>query len=376
MAGIGFSRGGRAAASALLLALAATGCGSAPAASDLARLHLPRGFSISVYAEVPGARSLAWAPTLGAMIVGTRDSDVFAVYDRDGDGKADEVRRIATGLNVPNGIAVHDGWIYIAEQNRVIRYRPTPAAPDLRAPQVLFDRLPDRSHHGWRYAAVGPDAKLYVAVGAPCNICAVSGLEGTIVRMGLDGAKPEIFARGIRNSVGLAFQPVTGDLYFTDNGGDGMGDDVPPDELNRAPRAGMDFGFPYYAGGHAVSPGWRGRPAPPGVTFPVVAFGAHVAALGIQFYRGAMLPPDYRGDALVAQHGSWNRSVPDGYRVMRVRFDKQGRAGRAEVFIDGWLAPDGAVSGRPVDLEELPDGSLLLSDDYAGVLYRITYRGG
>jgi len=363
----------RAALAAALLVVA--GATDAPAA-DLARLRLPPGFSIAIYAEVPGARSLAWAPTLDATIVGTRGEDVFAVYDRDRDGKADEVRRIAAGLNVPNGIAVDDGWLYIAEQHRVIRYRPGRADPRLRQAQVLFDRLPDRSHHGWRYAAVGPDAKLYVAVGAPCNICRVSGLEGTIVRMGLDGARPEIFARGIRNSVGLAFQPETGELFFTDNGGDGMGDDVPPDELNRAPRAGMDFGFPYYAGGHAVSSGWRGRPAPAGVTFPEIAFGAHVAALGIHFYRGAMFPAAYRRDAFVAQHGSWNRSVPDGYRVMRIRFDAARRARRAEVFIDGWLAADGGVSGRPVDLEELPDGSLLLSDDRAGVLYRVTYRGG
>lgn len=359
-----------------LLTIGGTGCAATPEASDLARLRLPPGFSIAVYAEVPGARSMAWSPTLGAMIVGTRDRDVFAVYDRDRDGKADEVRRIATGLNVPNGIAVHDGWLYIAEQHRVIRYRPTPARPELGAPQILFDRLPDRRHHGWRYAAMGPDGKLYVAVGAPCNICAVSGIEGTIIRMEPDGGAPEIFARGVRNSVGLAFHPASGDLFFTDNGGDRMGDDVPPDELNHAPGAGMDFGYPHYAGGRAVSPGWRGRAPPPGVTFPVIAFNAHVAALGIDFYRGAMLPRDYLGDALVAQHGSWNRSIPDGYRVMRIRFDAQAWARRAEIFIDGWLAPDGGVLGRPVDLEELPDGSLLLSDDYAGVLYRITYNSG
>jgi len=373
MIGLGFLRAGAAAA---VLTLGATGCGGAPAASDLARLRLPPGFSISVYAEVPGARSMAWAPTLGATIVGTRDSDVFAVFDPGSNGGAARVSRIATGLNVPNGIAVHDGWLYIAEQHRVIRYRPTRAAPELRAPQVLFDRLPDRSHHGWRYAAVGPDRKLYVAVGAPCNICVVSGLEGTIVRMGLDGANPEVFASGIRNSVGLAFHPKTGDLFFTDNGGDGMGDDVPPDELNHAPRAGMNFGYPHYSGGSAVSPGWRGRPAPAGATFPAIAFGAHVAALGVHFYRGTMLPTEYRGDAFVAQHGSWNRSIPDGYRVMRIRFDAAGLASRAEPFIEGWLGRDGGVFGRPVDLEELPDGSLLLSDDHAGVLYRIAYTGG
>ena len=357
-----------------LVGMGIAGCSKAVEPADLAKLTLPPGFSIELYARVPGARSLAWAPGLNAVIVGTRDEDVYAVFDRNGDGRADEVRRIASNLNVPNGIAVHDGWLYIAEQNRVVRYRPTATAPELHDPQVLFDRLPNKSHHGWRYAAVGPDRRLYVAVGSPCNICTVSGMEGTIIRMGLDGSNVEVFARGIRNSVGLAFQPGTGELFFTDNGADGMGDDVPPDELDHAPRAGMNFGFPYYAGGHAVSPGWRGRPAPSGVTFPVIAFGAHVAALGIHFYRGAMLPTEYRHDAFVAQHGSWNRSVPDGYRVMRIRFDAAGRAIRAEKFIEGFLEPDGSVFGRPVDLEELPDGSLLLSDDYGGALYRITWR--
>jgi glucose/arabinose dehydrogenase len=357
---------------ALLTIALGAACAGAATAADIDRLKLPPGFAASVYAEVPGARSMALAPSLGVIFVGTRSDTLYAVMT--GNDRAAAVRALSSDLKVPNGIAFHDGWLYVAEQNRIIRYRPR---RDRLAPhdvQVLYDRLPDRSHHGWRYAAFGPDGKLYVAVGSPCNICEVSGIQGTIVRMNPDGSGFETFARGIRNSVGIDFQPTTGVAFFTDNGGDNMGDDVPPDELNRAPVAGLDFGFPYYAGGHAVSPSYRGRTPPANATFPAIEFGAHVAALGIHFYRGAMFPAEYRRDAFVAQHGSWNRSVPDGYRLMRIRFDGSGRAQRAEPFAEGFLQPNGDVWGRPVDVKTLPDGSLLLSDDLAGALYRITYR--
>ena len=218
----------------------------------------------------------------------------------------------------------------------------------------------------------GPRGRLYVAVGAPCNICALSGLEGTIVSLNAGGGMPEIFARGVRNSVGMDFQPASGHLFFTDNGADRMGDDVPPDELNRAARAGLHFGFPYFGGGDSRTSEFRNA-EPPEVTMPVVRFGAHVAALGVHFYRGAMLPAEYRNDAFVAQHGSWNRSVPDGYRVVRVRFDAGGRAQSYEIFAEGWLL-GGSAWGRPVDVKELADGSLLVSDDRSGIVYRITYR--
>jgi len=341
-------------------------------AADLARLKLPAGFTASIYAQVPGARSMALAPSLGVIFVGTRSDTLYAVMT--GDGRAASVRTLSADLKVPNGIAFNDGWLYVAEQNRIVRYRPTRERLAPHDIQVLYDRLPDRAHHGWRYASFGPDGKLYVAVGSPCNICDVSGIQGTIVRMNPDGSGFETFARGIRNSVGIDFQPATGVAFFTDNGGDNLGDDVPPDELNRAPAPGLDFGFPYYAGGHAVSPGYARRKPPANATFPVIAFGAHVAALGVHFYRGAMFPADYRGDAFVAQHGSWNRSVPDGYRLMRVRFDHSGRALRAEPFAEGFLEQDGNVWGRPVDVKTLPDGSLLVSDDLGGAIYRIAYR--
>lgn len=344
--------------------------------SRLATLSLPPGFEISVYARISRARSMARDPVTGVIVVGTRGGSVYAVSPPGRDSA--RVVRILSGLHVPNGVAIRDSWLYIAEQNRVVRYR-IPEHPLDRpwqgTPQVLYSRLPDLAHHGWRYAAFGPDGDLYVTVGSPCNICQDQGLEGTIIRLPPDGGQPSVFASGIRNSVGLAFQPGTGTLYFTDNGADGMGDDLPPDELNAAPRPGLFFGFPYYGGGHARSPGWENRLPPQPVTFPVVVFQAHTANLGIMFYTGDRFPADYRGDALVAQHGSWDRSSKVGYRLVRVRFDKQGRVQGHQVFIDGWLRKDETVWGRPVDLLQLPDGSLLVSDDYAGALYRVSYSG-
>ncbi len=355
---------------ALVLGVVATG-----ACADLAKVKLPPGLHIEVYAEVPGARSMAVAEPLGAVFVGTRGSRVFAVLDRDGDHKADKVVTVLSGQKVANGIAWKDGALYVAEQHRITRH----AAPSIEAigkgpPRVLFDGLPDKGWHGWRYAAFGPDGMLYVTVGSPCNVCSVQGLEGTILRLDPTDAKAEVFARGIRNSVGMDFQPATDELYFTDNGADNMGDDVPPDELNHAPRAGLLFGFPYYGGGDAATTFLKGGGPPTPVRMPVVRFGAHVAALDIHFYRGSMLPADYRGDALVAHHGSWNRTVPDGYRIARVRFDKDGRATGWEPFAEGPLESSASAWARPVDVAELGDGSLLVSDDRAGVLYRITYE--
>ncbi len=349
------------------------GCAGAVTGKDLAKIKLPPGFRIAIYARVPSARSMALAPNLGGLFVGTRGNTLYAVFDRDRDMQAEQVRVVSRDLNVPNGIAFHDRWLYIAEQHRIIRYRPVLAGLRPRNVEVLFDRLPNMSHHGWRYAAIGPDRRLYVTVGAPCNICDVGGLQGTVLRFPLEGGRPEIFARGVRNSVGIDFHPRTGEAYFTDNGGDGMGDDIPPDELNHAPGPGLDFGYPHFAGGNAVSPGYRSRKPPANPVFPAVAFGAHVAALGIHFYRGSMFPPDYKNDAFVAQHGSWNRSVPDGYRIMRVRFDEAGRPVGKEIFAEGWLQ-QGRAWGRPVDIKELDDGSLLVSDDRGGVIYRISYQ--
>ena len=285
-------------------------------------IRLAPGYKIEPYARVPGARSMAVAPSLGVVFVGTRGDRVYAVADRNGDGHAEEVREVLSGLKVANGIDWRDGWLYVAEQHRVARYPASDHETLVRSrPQVLFDSLPDDRWHGWRYARFGPDEKLYIAVGSPCNICRPDDLAETIVRMNKDGGNVEIFASGVRNSVGFDFQPATGELYFTDNGADNMGDDSPPDEFNHAPEKGQWFGFPCFGGGRDRTPQFWDAPLPRAPVFPVIAFNAHVASLGISFFRGRMFPPDARGDAFVAQHGSWNHTVPDGYRIVRIRFD-------------------------------------------------------
>jgi glucose/arabinose dehydrogenase len=356
---------------ALLLAACQQPAEPTAPAPSLARLHLPPGFAIEEFAQVPGARSLRVADRGARIYVATRDREVFAILDPERDGRANQVVAVAGGLKVPNGLALApDGSLLIAEQQRIIGLDPSGRAKVIVPPGVL----PDQSQHGWRYAGLGPDGKLYVAIGAPCNICRVKGFEGTIIRLRPDGHELEIFARGIRNSVGFDWQPVTGELFFTDNGGDNLGDDVPPDELNRAPEPGLDFGYPYLYGDGVPYPQFADQAPPHPTTPPALAFEAHVAALGIDFYTGSLFPAEYQGDAFVAEHGSWNRSQPIGYRVVRVRFDPDGQPTGQDVFIDGWLGADGSVSGRPVDLEELPDGSLLISDDYAGLIYRVTYH--
>jgi glucose/arabinose dehydrogenase len=360
---------------ALLPALLLAACGLAgqqgrPEAA-LDRLRLPPGFAIAEFARVPGARSLLVAEDGARIYVATRDSAVFAILDPERDGSADQVVTVASGLKVPHGLALApDGALLIAEQHRIIRLD-----GERRARIVVpAGVLPDRDQHGWRYAGLGPDGKLYVAVGAPCDICAVRSLEGTIVRLRPDGHQLEVFARGVRNSLGIDWHPLTGELFFTDSSGDHQGDLNPPDELNRAPAPGLHFGFPYVYGDGLPYPQFAGQDPPQRTTPPALAFDANGAALGIDFYTGRMFPDDYRNDALVAQHGAGDRSQPIGYRVMRVRFGEFGLPRRAEVFIDGWVGADGSVTGRPVDLEELPDGSLLISDDHAGVVYRVTYQ--
>ncbi|MGH6898105.1 MAG: PQQ-dependent sugar dehydrogenase [Geminicoccaceae bacterium] len=335
------------------------------------RLRAPPGFAIEVFAQVPGARSLAVAEDGARIYVGTRNDRLFAALDPERDGIANEVVEVASGLEVPNGLALGpNGALFVVEQHQISRFDPSGEREIVVPPGVL----PDFRHHGWRYAAFGPDGRLYVTIGAPCNVCAVRGFEGTIVRMRPDGHELEIFARGVRNAVGLDWHPKTKELFFTDHGGDQLGDLIPPDELNRAPERDLHFGYPYVYAPDAPYPQFEGRAPPGAITHPVLNFEAHVAALGMHFYRGRMFPDDYRHDAFVAQHGSWNRTDPIGYRLVRVRFDANGHPTGTEVFIDGWLGAGGRVFGRPVDVAELPDGSLLVSDDHAGAIYRITYR--
>jgi glucose/arabinose dehydrogenase len=370
-----FGRASLALAFALFAAFAFSAQAQDGVQANLAKIKMPPGFKIAIYAEVPGARAMAVGKPMGVVFVGTRHDSVFAVVDRDKDRTADQVLQVMTGMHVPNGIAFNAGFLYVAEQTRIGMY----AAPEFDIYQqfrvaTIHEGLPDEFLHGWRTLAIGPDKKLYVAVGSPCNICEVSDPAGTIMRMNLDGSDPEIYARGVRNSVGMDFHPKTGELFFTDNGGDGLGDEVPADELNHAPKMGLDFGFPHHAGGQTVSPGFEDKKPDGEITLPVIEFGAHHAALGIHFYKGAMFPAEYKGDAFVAQHGSWNRTDPAGYRIMRIRFDGAGKPVGKEVFAEGWLQGDEAW-GRPVAFATLGDGSLLVSDDYAGIIYRISYGG-
>jgi len=366
---------------AIALGLAVVGAGAAGAQDiPLDKITVPDGFTIEVYAsDVPNARSMALSPT-GTLFVSTRRAGiVYAVLDRDQDQTADEVITIATGLNTPNGVAIRDGALFVAELNRILRYDDIEARlGNPPEPVVVYDALPSERMHGWKFIRFGPDGKLYVPVGAPCNICDRTGEDerfATITRMNPDGGEHEVFAHGIRNSVGFDWHPKTGELFFSDNGSDGLGDDIPADELNHVTAIGQHFGFPWYGGGRTRTPELAGETPPRGATAPVIEFQAHTASLGIHFYRGRMFPSAYRHDAFVAQHGSWNRSSKVGYRIMRVRFDEAGKAVGKEVFASGWLDGEDAW-GRPVDIKELPDGSLLVSDDFVGAIYRISYSGG
>ena len=342
----------------------------------LKSIKLPTGFKISLFARVPQARSLAVDAASGAIFVGSRSRAVHRIIDRDGDGIADEVAQVTGALRVPNGIAIQGGKLYIAEQHRISFWTGTSdgGAPRALDPlTTIFRGLPNKSWHGWRYAGFGPDGKLYVSLGSPCNVCAPDGLKGSIIRIRPSGGEVEVVAHGVRNSVGFDWHPQTGELFFTDNGDDRMGDDEPPDELNHVTSAGQFFGFPYFGGGRTRTSQTRGQPVPAGAVAPAIEFQAHTASLGLHFYRGTMFPAEYRNDAFVAQHGSWNRSTPIGYRIMRVRFNDKGKATGKELFADGWLQA-GSAWGRPVDIKMIKDGSILVSDDFLNAVYRITYQ--
>jgi len=348
----------------------------APMARDLPLnlIELPPGFHIEVYADdVPGARSMALGPR-GTLFVGTRSGDsVRAVIDRDGDGRADEVRVIASGLKTPNGVAMRGNDLYIGEVHRISRLEDIEAnLDDPPAPVVLLDTLPRRRHHGWKFIRFGPDGMLYIPVGAPCNVCAPPEPYASILRFDTESGALEIYASGVRNSVGFDWHPETHELWFTDNGRDQLGDDLPPDELNHAPRPGMHFGFPYCHGGDIPDPEFGKRRDCAQFTPPAQKLGPHVASLGMRFYTGTMFPDAYRGQIIIAEHGSWNRSNKIGYRLSLVRLDG-GRVESYTPFATGWLQGERAW-GRPVDVLNMPDGSLLVSDDGAGAIYRISYE--
>jgi len=358
-----------------LIFLGLSGCSPARMQEGihLEKINMPPGFKISLYARVPGARSMTLSPG-GVLFVGTREEGtVYAVLDHDEDQVADEVIAVAENLHTPNGVAFHKGALYVAEVSRVLRY--DGIETNLRNPPdpvVVNSGFPADEHHGWKYIGFGPDDALYVPVGAPCNVCERKDERyASIMRMQPNGDGLEIYARGVRNTVGFDWHPETKVLWFTDNGRDWMGDDTPPDELNRAPAKGMHFGFPHCHGGRIPDPDYGNRGSCSLFSSPAMELGPHVAALGMKFYTGRMFPAEYRNQIFIAEHGSWNRTDPIGYRITRVRL-QDNRAVDYTVFAQGWLEENRAW-GRPVDVLVGADGGLLVSDDRAGAIYRIRY---
>ena len=344
-----------------------------PAAAQqlpLDRIQLPPGFRIEVLASVPNARSLALGDK-GTLFVGSRSGGaVHAVAVSSTAGG--KVFKVADGLSMPNGVAFQNGALYIAEVSRISRIEDIEKnLESVKKPQTIYDRLPSDVHHGWKFIRFGPDGRLYVPIGAPCNVCDRDGY-GLIGSLDLKTKTFEVHSKGIRNSVGFDWHPQTRELWFTDNGRDWLGDDQPADELNRAPRAGMHFGFPFCHQGDLPDPEFGRARKCAEFEPPAQKLGPHVAALGMRFYTGSMFPAEYRNQIFIAEHGSWNRSKKTGYRVSLVRFDSSGKIKSYEAFAQGWLQGESAW-GRPVDLEILPDGSLAVSDDSAGVIYRISY---
>lgn len=346
---------------------------TAAEAHDLPLHHLkmPEGFKVEVFAELTNPRQLARSES-GIVYAGSRRAgNLYAIIDQNGDHVADEVIEIDSGLSLPSGIALSGNDLYVGAIETIFRYpnidqsfRQNPE------PEVFYNELPDKRHHGWKYLAFGPDERLYFNVGAPCNICLEENpWFATIMSMDLEDKLPEVYASGVRNSVGFTWHPKTGDLWFTDNGRDLMGDEIPPCEVNRAPEPGLHFGYPHIHGKDVPDPEFQRE----GFDFetPVTELGAHKAPLGLHFYEGDMFPEKYRGKLLVAEHGSWNRTPEAGHVGYRLTLVDP-ETGASETFMDGWLQ-DNVAWGRPVDLVPLPDGSLLLSDDHGNVIYRISY---
>lgn len=348
---------------------------------QLETIKLPKGFKIEVWAEdVPDARSLAMNADGSTVFVGNRQGkNVYALKDTNGDGKADKKYTLASGLRMPNGVAFKDGDLYVAEVSRILRFKDIDNNLDKPTFEVVYDQFPDKAHHGWKFIAFGPDGMLYVPVGAPCNICDPEEIFATITRIDVKSSniKPEIFAQGIRNSVGFAWHPTTKELWFTDNGRDMMGDNIPDCELNRAPQKGLHFGYPYWHAGDVKDPefGNKGKDKS-AYAAPALKLGPHTAPLGMRFYTGSLFPAQYKNNIFIAKHGSWNRSKKIGYQLTNVVLDGNQKVIKEEVFAEGWLNHDTQdVWGRPVDVMQMPDGSMLVSDDMANCVYRISYGG-
>jgi len=345
------------------------------ASLPLDRITLPPGFTISIYADdVPNAREMVLGKN-GTLFVGSKEKGkVYAVVDKDGDQRADQVFTVASGLHMPVGVAYRKGALYVSSVDRIVKFEDIDerlsSPPD---PVTVTDRFPKDRVHGWKFIAFGPDGKLYIPVGAPCNICEPEpDRYALIARINEDGGGYEVVARGVRNSVGFDWDPDSHDIWFTDNGRDWLGDDQPPDELNHATQAGLHFGYPYCHGGTIADPEFGGKRSCREFAAPALALGPHVASLGMRFYTGVMFPQEYRSRIFIAEHGSWNRTEKNGYRVTMVSRDEKGTL-TYSVFAQGWLRGQQAW-GRPADVLVMPDGALLVSDDLAGVIYRISYQ--
>jgi glucose/arabinose dehydrogenase len=349
---------------------------------SLGYLEAPAGFEVSIFADsIKNARQMALGDT-GVLYVGSRrEGKIYAVVDNDSDYKADSVFTIIEDLRLPNGVAYKDGALFVAEVSKIWRFDNIDETyANSPTPVLVTDELPTEGQHGWKYIAFGPDGKLYVPIGAPCNICnheKDNPKFATLTRMNADGSEHEIVAKGIRNTVGFTWHPETGNIWFTDNGRDWLGDDIPPCELNEITSDGQHFGYPYLHGNDVWDPefGDQGKAMETEFKKPVQELGAHVAPLGVIFYTGDMFPDTYKNRALIAEHGSWNRSEKVGYRISQVIFDGDGNPVSYEPFITGWLQGEEDIKGRPVSILQLRDGSLLISDDSKGKIYRVTYSG-
>ncbi len=338
-------------------------------------IELPPGFSLEVYTdEVENARGMALGGD-GTLYAGSRKSgNVYAILDVDNDYKPEKTVKILSGLTMPVGVDIYRGDLYVSEVSRILRIK------DIRnnliepETEIISDRYPSDMAHGWKFIKIGPDNKLYVPVGAPCNVCYKENeAYATITRMNIDGSDFEIFAKGVRNTVGFDWHPETGILWFTDNGRDRMGDNKPPDELNKAEKSGLHFGFPFMHGTSIRDPEyWDYYTKEMKLRVPEAELGPHVAALGMRFYTGDMFPNEYKNDIFIAEHGSWNRSSKIGYRITRVKL-KKNKAVSYKVFASGWKQGESAW-GRPVDVQVARDGSMFISDDKAGAIYRIVYE--
>lgn len=339
-------------------------------------ISLPEGFEIEVYlSNITKAREMAYSPS-GVLYIGSWSGEVYAVEDTDHDWNADSIHVLTEGWKWPVGVDYYDGDLYFSALDQILKIEDVETDLENPAePIVIYDDLPDDNRHGWKFIRVGPDGMLYVPVGAPCNIClSEDEIYASLARMTTDGEDFEIYAHGIRNTVGFDWHPLTGELWFTENGRDWLGDNQPPDELNTASEPGLHFGYPFVHGeGIEDTDYWEERPEGFEYVKPVQELGPHVAALGMRFYTGEQFPEEYRNQIFIAEHGSWNRSEKIGYRVTLIRFDEN-RAVSYETFASGWLE-NGEAWGRPADVEVAPDGSLLVSDDHAGAVYRIFYTG-